>query len=544
MLLGAYFYLHFYMQNLWGTLSTLPAVFLDGIPLNEKAYPWLLNDRVRSHFVRLKDKTPFVSVLREWISVLLAWWGAPIILIVVWLRCLTYQNWNLTGWHVVLAAGAVVSAYSLNRAATATLRGQQREGFLLKTALTETSFYKRTTATAGVGAEFCLISAGAIHGIPAEQPSREGTSATRTWVPRVLASAGLSPFANLSQQDVSTKPAGWVDTGAFDSVKEPDPKRANLRFAQVKGANLQRANLRYAQADSAFLVKANLEEANLQDARLEEAALRGANLQNANLKSAQLQGVRLFRADLRGADLEHANLAGANLFGTKLFGASLQGTKLEKATFFDVDLRGLNLQGADLWEAHLDSIHLDGANLGQAYLQGAHLEQATLESAQLQGAQLQGVQLVEASLKSADLQGADLAGAFLAKAIFENANLQEAKLFSADLTSANLQEAKLWKADLELANLYGADLRKAQALTPRQLKKATNRKCALYSEEFLPDISLPSGHNEELAKYLKTSQENREPNNDERQCCKMYERETCESETVEPISEDVKTVAP
>jgi len=526
LLLGAYFYLHFYMQNLWGTLSTLPAVFLDGIPLNEKAYPWLLNDRVRSHFVRLKDKTPFVSVLREWISVLLAWWGAPVILIVVWLRCLTYQNWNLTGWHIVLAAGAVASAYSLNRAATATLRGQHREGFLLKKALTEPSFYKRTAATAGVVAAFGLISAGAIHGIPAEQSGQEGTSVTRTWAPRALASLGLSPFANLSKQDVSTKPAGWVDTGPVDLAKEGGIKGTNLRFAQVKGADLKGANLRYAQADSAFLVKANLEEANLQganlqNARLEEAVLREANLQNANLRSAQLERASLFEADLRWAKLGGANLTEANLYGTKLFGASLQGTKLERATLFDVDLRGLNLQGADLRGAHLDSIQLDGANLGQAYLQGAHLNQATLESAQLQGAHLQGVHLVEAALQSADLLGADLEGAFLAKAIFESANLEEAKLFTADLTGANLQEAELWKADLELANIYGANLRGVKAITSAQLQKASNWKCAFYSEEFLPGIGLRNDHNEELAKYLKKSQESGESNDRKQQSCSM-----------------------
>ena len=133
----------------------------------------------------------------------------------------------------------------------------------------------------------------------------------------------------------------------------------------------------------------------------------------------------------------------------------------------------------------------------------------------------------------------DLEGAVLA-----SANLKEAKLLSADMRGADLQGAELWKADLLQTNLYGANLRRAEAITPAQLKTASNWKCAFYSGEFLADIQLPSDHNEELAKYLKESQEREGVNNDERQCCTMYEPNTCKSETLEPVSEDVKTVAP
>jgi pentapeptide repeat protein len=51
--LGAYLYLHLYLQRLWQALSKLPAVFPDGLALDEKAYPWLLTGLVRAHMVRL-----------------------------------------------------------------------------------------------------------------------------------------------------------------------------------------------------------------------------------------------------------------------------------------------------------------------------------------------------------------------------------------------------------------------------------------------------------------------------------------------------------
>ena len=48
-LLSVYLYLHLMLQHLWKLLATLPAVFPDGVPLDEKAYPWLLTGLVRMH---------------------------------------------------------------------------------------------------------------------------------------------------------------------------------------------------------------------------------------------------------------------------------------------------------------------------------------------------------------------------------------------------------------------------------------------------------------------------------------------------------------
>jgi hypothetical protein len=45
-LLAVYFYFHLYLQRLWSDLASLPAVFPDGVALDRKAYPWLLNGLV------------------------------------------------------------------------------------------------------------------------------------------------------------------------------------------------------------------------------------------------------------------------------------------------------------------------------------------------------------------------------------------------------------------------------------------------------------------------------------------------------------------
>ena len=77
---------------------------------------------------------------------------------------------------------------------------------------------------------------------------------------------------------------------------EPDGKKADLRWA-----NLRKADLRWADLSEADLSEANLSEANLSEADLSEANLRWANLREADLRGADLS-----EADLRGADLSEA----------------------------------------------------------------------------------------------------------------------------------------------------------------------------------------------------------------------------------------------
>jgi hypothetical protein len=88
LLLCVYFYFHFYLQKLWEELGSLPAVLQDGRPLHAKVDPWLMNDLVRSHFIRLNTARPLLSYVQLWISVLLAWWVVPITMFLFWGRYL------------------------------------------------------------------------------------------------------------------------------------------------------------------------------------------------------------------------------------------------------------------------------------------------------------------------------------------------------------------------------------------------------------------------------------------------------------------------
>lgn len=89
-------------------------------------------------------------------------------------------------------------------------------------------------------------------------------------------------FADLSDQELSTKPQGWEN--------RPDQLKA------VKGPNLRGVDLRFASAYRLFAPNTDFSGANL-----EGAEFIGADLRGAQFFGALLSGVSFVDADLRGA---------------------------------------------------------------------------------------------------------------------------------------------------------------------------------------------------------------------------------------------------
>ena len=305
-LLAVYFYFHLYLQRLWSDLASLPAVFPDGVPLDRKAYPWLLNGLVRAHFKKLELAQRPLTRVENVVSILLAWWVVPFTLLAFWLRFLPRHDWLGTSLHVVLIAGAAWFGVHSYQLAVQTLRGERRQRrergdrpLLVRMWRTIRRYRPGGMEAAGFGvAIVVMLSVGA-----AIEPGDDFLTALGSGL-------GYETYADLTDDDISTKPSGW--TGRDET--------AAVEIAQVKGADLEGRDLRDADASGAFLVKAKLAGADLRGANLADADLRGADLSDADLRDANLS-----RADLReaptsaaperssGADLGDADLSGADL---------------------------------------------------------------------------------------------------------------------------------------------------------------------------------------------------------------------------------------
>lgn len=397
-LLAIYFYFHLNMQRLWEALADLPAVFPDGRSLDKRADPWLLNGLVSAHFVRLSRERPSLSRVQQWLSILLAWWVVPVTLFVFWGRFLVRHDWLGTDLHIVLLASAISFGWMSYRLARTTLGGASRRPFFWTQAWKDMRTFKRTlgiVATSVLAVVLYLISWSAIEGIPnpGDVYSEYSEYGLQRLVPSLLEKIHFSPFANLVEEDVSTKPASW--TG------QPN------EYVLVKGAHLYKADMRFAKASGAFFANADLRGANLSRTDLSDADLTNADLTEADLSDAYLLGADLSKAKLQGAHLSNANVSDCDLSNANLSNADLSNADILNADVSRAQLASANLSKATLTYADLSNADLSNANLSNAFLEYTNLSNANLAFAHLSNARLSG-NLSNANLDHAELQGAHL----------------------------------------------------------------------------------------------------------------------------------------
>jgi hypothetical protein len=269
-LICLYFYFHLYLDNLWKGLAGLPAIFPDGKPLDQTAYPWLINSLVCRHFEKLKKRSK-IAHLKEWITIFLAWWVVPITMIGFWLRYLVRHELIGTSIHILLLLFSISFSLIFYQLCKTILQGEEIKPFRFK------NLWRDRKSYIVIIVGFILI---------------------------LISISGFTYWgADFREKDVSIKPS--------DFYKIEDIKK---QIESVKGAVLKGRNLSNADMYRAFLVKADLRMVSLRGANLEEADLRGANLQKANLGEAKLQ-----KAFLRGADLQEADLRGADLQEADLY---------------------------------------------------------------------------------------------------------------------------------------------------------------------------------------------------------------------------------
>lgn len=458
-LLGLYISFHFYLGRMWERLGELPAVFSDGQALDRKVTPWLLVSLIRDHSEWLGKNRPPLFALEKWLAVLLGYWVVPATLLLFWGRYLTRQDLHDSILHLVVVAAAIALGLSFQDLLRQTLRPEPVPSRPSKKGAGNLQSFTRGAFPLGIGLLLFILSFGIIYGVPHDGNRASALEAddVRRWPAHALWAVGYDPYSDLTQLDVSTKPATWTD-------KDND-------LALVEGAQLNKASLRYAEAHRVFLANASLWKADLQGAYLSEADLRGADLEQANLQSALLDRANLARAKLQQAHLQRANLSRA-------------------------DLRHADFSFADLSASLLVDAAMENANLYEANLRSAWLSQATLRKADLRRTNLEDAKLVFADLRGAYLQFARLVGAGLQNAQLQHGFFTEATLKDADLRGADLQGSIFHGAHLNGANLEGADFRGVVGLTAAQICSAKKRQGVELDEELQQQVIRQCGTDE------------------------------------------------
>jgi uncharacterized protein YjbI with pentapeptide repeats len=437
LLLVLYTRFHFLLLRLWGSMAALPAVFHDGQTL-EREGPWYLMGLVRRHFRWLGDSRSPLQKLESIVANLLAYWGVPAVMLLIWLRYLVCQDMRGTALHIVIFSAAVAAATSLPALVSRIIRpGELRKP-------TKKSFFRAAVwslrAALASAAILLLLSFGVIHGLPADPSVAPEVSATSPlrWAAEAIRLTGLRPYADLTEATLvtpETRRSATEDTTG--QTAGPGLNQVELRFARAYRAALPAARMWRANLRGAYLTEADLRGANLREAKLQDAVLDHARAEHTVLISANGTGANLSGADLRDADLtysvfEDALFAGAKLAGASLYGANLRGTKWLRADLTRADVRDTQMQQANLSLANLELADFSGAKLS---------------GAQFGGAQLKGTIFLGADLRGTDLRGAYFSSAILRDAAMEGANIEGADLRGAlGLTAAQVCATKGWRS--------------------------------------------------------------------------------------------------
>jgi len=310
--------------------------------------------------------------------------------------------------------------------------------------------------------------------------------------------------------------------------REPNGRRADLKFIKVPGINLSRRRLDEIEFSGANLAKANLEGAILDRAVLYCADLCGANLSQTSLKQADLRGVRIHGTSFEHADMDHADFRQSTIavmgknsqwdvggkdqnhsttvsfMNCSLRGAKLNNANLKDASFDGALLNGASFVGTTLGNASFEGAVLIGVNLAELRVPADRLKNCITEPgpemkarlpeliAILEGAQVwvqtDGRQGAPADLEGEDIRllagvmrgriltgircantravGADFSGCELQAANFDGADLRSAIFTDADLRGASFRGANLVHADFSRANLLPLVLKSGVEMAP------------------------------------------------------------------------------
>jgi uncharacterized protein YjbI with pentapeptide repeats len=450
-----YLVLQFHLQTLWDSVVQLPWIFPDGSEIGQDS-PRIIRALLRAHFRWMNKDAPSTRTIERMLALALAYWVAPVTLLLFWARYLTVQDLRGTALHDLLVAVASgVALYSTTKIGSPQGHWSPEAGRSWQW-LAKLRDLNPLKGAVGVAVVLLFLSVGTVKGVPHSRSRAPQFSAAsiRRWAPDALWFFGYDPYANLTEASISIAPANW--TGADSQI------------SAVKGARLADMNFRYAQAYGVFLANAHLWHSDFEGAFLSDADFRGADLGQTTLRYAVMDRARLYHANLDRGNLDNANL--------------------DRADFRESNLSYCSLTDAVLIDAQFQSASLYGARLSGASMERANLEKTDLRSSYLDGADLEHADLQNAYFWSARLSGAVLRSAQLGSTIFINADLRDT-----DLRGAQFLETVLTGANLTGAIVDGTDLRGALGLTASQICSTKSRAGAILADSLASQVQVACG---------------------------------------------------
>src|ERR1700675_222676 len=242
-----YFRLQFLLLRLWGSMGALPAVFPDG-QTPEKDGSWYLRGPIRPHLRWSREPRSPLGMGESIMARVLAYWAVPATLFLFWLRYLVMQDYRGTLLQVFLLTLVAAAGFAMPRIVARVLRPGDWTDESTPQFLRDVAGAFRVPVA--VGLVVFLMSLGVIRGLPADANARPeiGRGAPRRWAATAFQALGYRPYADVTEESISTSAVKPVMDGETGTGSGPRLNEINLRYSrgyrsQFAGARMWRANL-------------------------------------------------------------------------------------------------------------------------------------------------------------------------------------------------------------------------------------------------------------------------------------------------------------
>ncbi len=461
-----YAYFHLYLERFWRCLARLPLWHPDGRGLDDYVYPWLISSTfIRGGIPQLAAKR-FSARLEAWLSLLLAWWLVPIVLLFYWARYLSAHDWIGTLLHLVLifmtAAFALRFYFTAKNALTEMSRspnsgaGGESRLSALALLLTRRQIWVSIGSLVVLMACLAYLSATAVWGLSTKTCEKQAgewecrlfSAGRRAWE-----AIGFKPQTEIKEHRFVTKPENWDKLIAA-------PAAVSSFLETQRTLNLNGSNLREMEASDAFLPGSRIQHSKLQYADLRHAVLTGSRLLDV-----KLQGANLEDADFQHAQIDDVEFEGVFAKAARFNHAKFREGSSETRTSFSGIFHDVSFEGA---EGQRLRFHSEGTEttLQEARLRDAKFDWAEFDGVDLSRARIEDTSLANSTFTDTDFSDAVINGAVLFRSRFTRCTFASSKIQDSFFMEAEFTETTF---DNSEASLYqpGADASLLRA--PRSL---------------------------------------------------------------------------
>jgi uncharacterized protein YjbI with pentapeptide repeats len=323
-------YFHLYLERFWRCLARLPLWHPDGRGLDDYVYPWLISSTfIRGGIPQLAAKR-ITARLEAWLSLLLAWWLVPIVLLFYWSRYLAAHDWLGTTLHlalILITAAFALRFYftaknALNEMARSPASGAGAASRVSASGLqlTRRQIWLSIGGLAVLMACLLYLSAAAIRGLAPTTCERQAADSDcwfYSYGRAAWEAAGFKPRIEVREHRFVSKPENWdkliaAPAAVFSFLEsqrtlvldQRDLRDMDANGAFLAGSRIRRSNLEYADLRHVVLTGSRLEDLDLTGANLEDADLQHAQIDNVNFDGVFAKAARFNRVKFKEGTLD------------------------------------------------------------------------------------------------------------------------------------------------------------------------------------------------------------------------------------------------